>query len=76
MEAVYCGCYPIAPNRLVYPEIYPMECLYSDLTDLYVMLTNFCIRPELVAAAKRRLKIDFAKYSSEKFIKNFSNLLQ
>lgn len=29
-EAVKLGCYPILPNRLCYPEMYPPECLYDN----------------------------------------------
>ncbi len=28
LEAATCGCLPIAPNRLVYPELYPPSNLY------------------------------------------------
>lgn len=30
-EAVQCGCYPVVPDRLVYPEFYPGSCLYNSI---------------------------------------------
>ena len=35
MEAVYCGCHPILPVRLTYPELFPSEYLYHDEKELY-----------------------------------------
>jgi glycosyltransferase involved in cell wall biosynthesis len=34
LEAAYCGCFPLVPNRLVYPEIYGKESLYENERDL------------------------------------------
>ena len=42
VEACYCGCFPILPHRLSYPELVPHEhhktCLYDDFDGLLAHL--------------------------------------
>jgi len=44
IEAMYCGCFPLLPYRLAFPEIFPPEvrfaCFYKDTRDLVERLVN------------------------------------
>lgn len=49
MEAIYCGCHPVLPNRLSYPELIPdslhspllhAPILYDDEDELYDILAR------------------------------------
>ena len=49
MEAIYCGCHPLLPDRLSYPELIPSSLhrpllhapiLYEDENELFAILKN------------------------------------
>lgn len=49
LEAVLSGCFPLVPNRLVYPEIFPFEqCLYNTDQQLFKALRNFARYPKAI----------------------------
>jgi glycosyltransferase involved in cell wall biosynthesis len=45
VEAIYCGCIPILPNRLNYPNFIPAEfadaCLYREESPAYILRRHF-----------------------------------
>lgn len=47
LEAATCGCLPLCPNRLSYPELFPSDCLYRTQRQLVKRLRDFATRPDL-----------------------------
>ncbi len=57
VEAIYCGCFPVLPNRLSYPELIPAEwhaaCLYDDFEGLLARLRQAIGQPQKSQALRQ-----------------------
>ncbi len=51
VEAMYCGCVPVLPDRLAYPQFIPPEhrdlCLYADDAGLVERLAHLAAHPRV-----------------------------
>lgn len=74
LEAVMCGCFPLCPDSLVYPEIYPKQCLYKDSNDLLHRLQDFCDSPTKARTMAQNLNIDMAQYTCETLLPQYIKL--
>ncbi|XP_063719009.1 glycosyltransferase-like domain-containing protein 1-like [Symsagittifera roscoffensis] len=74
MEAILMGCFPLCPNRLVYPEYLPEKCLYSTTAQAVKFLTNACRSAN--SFRKRSFNIDLSHYSLKKLSKEYVQLLE
>lgn len=52
IEALYCGCFPLLPERLAFPELFPPElrfaCFYRDHEDLVQRLVTAVAKIEQI----------------------------
>lgn len=74
LEAVSCGCFPLACNDLVYPEIYPDICLYNTSNQLYKKLKNLCERPYLAKIYLKQANIDLGRFNSKQIMRQFDEI--
>jgi len=75
IEAAICGCYPLLPHRLVYPEIFDPTIVgeeyacYRTNQQMFKKLKEFCLKPYL---PKVKWKFENARELYHKFSGNLS----
>jgi len=52
VEACYAGCYPLVPDDLAYPELYPGEFRYRDADELHARLRSLVLDRPAPGAAR------------------------
>jgi glycosyltransferase involved in cell wall biosynthesis len=66
VEALYCGCFPILPRRLAYPEVLPARyhdaCMYDDFEGLMDRLRWALTCPDEAQQACQGLAEEMAMY--------------
>ncbi|XP_048576892.1 glycosyltransferase-like domain-containing protein 1 isoform X2 [Nematostella vectensis] len=73
LEAVQCGCYPLCPKDLVYPEIYPEQYLYSTPGQLAKRLRYLCKNPGF--ARHHKTVINLEKFTWDVVKQSYMDLL-
>jgi glycosyltransferase involved in cell wall biosynthesis len=66
VEAIYCGCFPVLPRRLSYPELVPPPyheaCLYEDREGLLARLRWALAHPDRARALAAQLRPAVARF--------------
>jgi glycosyltransferase involved in cell wall biosynthesis len=80
VEAVYCGCFPILPHKLAYPEVIPAKhharCLYADFDGLLDRLRWALAHPARARQAAQGLREAMARFGWQVIGLQYDALLQ
>jgi glycosyltransferase involved in cell wall biosynthesis len=80
IEAIRCGCVPLLPARLAYPEIIPQEfhsdVLYRDHKDLVDKLFGLILNYAEFGDLRRRLSAAVARFAWENLIDRYDEELE
>ncbi len=75
VEAIRCGCRPLLPRRLSYPELLPEEfhadCLYNDRDDLARRLHTLLSRPASIVERREALAAAMGRHAWDNVIDSF-----
>jgi glycosyltransferase involved in cell wall biosynthesis len=72
VESAYAGCYPLVPDRLAYPEIYPAEMRYAGPEQLVAALRSLILAPPTPGAARQIA----ARYTFEALVGEYEEVLR
>ena len=78
VQALYCGCRPLLPQRLAYPEHINhddhQQCFYNDFDDLVMRLSKLCqnVDEESIDA----LRAHVARYDWDEMVSLYDDVLE
>ena len=67
VEAAYAGCYPLVPDRLSYPELYPSQMRYRDADELVARLRALIADPPEASLGKS----DAGRFTLERLLPSY-----
>ena len=75
LEAVLHNCFPLVPNRLVYPEIYNKipDCIYNTDNQLFKKIKDFALRPSRFRLKRDTYLLKMNQLQLEQYIWNDYN---
>jgi glycosyltransferase involved in cell wall biosynthesis len=80
VEAMSCGCLPLLPKRLSYPELLPQDLhtdlLYTNTANLVNKLSGVLSRPSRFAAQRRRLQRHVQRFAWPNCIDAYDRLFE
>ena len=80
VEAMGCGCFPLLPRRLAYPEVVPEPfhepCLYDDPEDLKERLCRALADPPSLLPVRESLSRSMERYAWKSVAGSYDDLLE